>query len=426
MLQQPMRWCFVVFVHGLAGMALWAQSTSTGEIAGTIRDAGGGVIPGVGVSAVHLATNQVREGITDESGVYRLPQLPVGEYEISAELEGFKSVRRQGVIVNVGQTSVVDLVLGIGDISEVVTVTGDAPMVDTTTHQTQTVINSAAIEHLPLNGRNFQDLVLLVPGAAPDGRGTVSFGGVRGIYNSLSIDGADNNSAFFAGNLGGERPPYQYSQEAVQEFQVVMNGFNAEYGRAGGGIVNIVTKSGSNDLRGSLFYFLRDDKLSANNFFTNANPNVREDDFRRQQFGGSVGGPLRRDRAFYFLSYDQQLGGEPRVINMRRPALGVDYTEADLAAAPNAAVREIAQKYIDGAFNQSYNEGDNVNVFLAKVDWQAGPEDVSRSATISSITGRKTEPPVPSLPPPPWKTTASRKTSPIRWWDSGIGSSPPL
>src|SRR5919206_536336 len=184
--------------------------------------------------------------------------------------------------------------------------------------------NIRSIQNLPINGRNFQDFSTLSPGVIRDPRGgDLSVGGQRGTLNSLNVDGVDNNNTFFGQALGrgGVRPPYQFSEESVQEFQVNQNGFSAEFGRAGGAVINVVTKSGTNVFHGGLFEFFRDEALNANDPITKANqarrgqPNKRPP-FRINQFGGRLGGPIKHDKAFFFFTYDGQRSNVPQVIDV--------------------------------------------------------------------------------------------------------------
>src|SRR6202008_1989129 len=191
--------------------------------------------------------------------------------------------------------------------SETVTVSGAPPLVETQPSSVSAVVDERAIEGLPLNGRRFTDLALLAPGVTQDPRGLTSssngdlaFGGIRGYQSSYLVDGADNNNAFFAQARGRYRAPYQFSNEVVQEFRVSSNTYGAELGRAGGAVVNVVTKSGTNHFHGTGFYFVRDSFFNAQQPILGFKPSDRQ-----QQFGGTFGGPIKTNRVFFFAGYDQ-------------------------------------------------------------------------------------------------------------------------
>jgi outer membrane receptor protein involved in Fe transport len=348
----------------LASAELRAQSQSAGgAIEGTVTDESGAVLPGATVTVRNQATGIIRETTTDGSGVYRAPLLPVGSYEVTGVLSGFATTRHPNLTLTIGQTLPVNLVLKVAAAQEEVTVTAEAPILDTTrTHQASTV-GERAVANLPVNGRNFIDFVLTTPGVSRDTRGgDISFAGQRGTLNSLVIDGADNNNTFFGqtlGRTGSGRAPYQFSQDAVQEFQVNRSAYSAEYGRAGGAVINVVTKSGTNDLHGSAFEFFRDKSLNANSYNNKIQTPPRDKSpFRINQFGASLGGPIQKDRAFFFLSYDGQRQTIPNPVILTLPSPLP--TDPDTLAGL-AKVRAKANDY-DRARNQ--------DVFLAKVDFQ--------------------------------------------------------
>ncbi|HET9315952.1 MAG TPA: TonB-dependent receptor, partial [Vicinamibacteria bacterium] len=242
-------------------------------------------------------------------------------------------------------------------------VNAEAPILEVSrTHQASTV-GERAVANLPVNGRNFIDFVLTTPGVNRDTRGgDISFAGQRGTLNSLVIDGADDNNTFFGqtlGRTGSGRAPYQFSQDAVQEFQVNRNAYSAEYGRAGGAVVNVVTKSGTNEYHGSVFEFFRDDSLNANSYANKVVEPIRpKSQFRINQFGASLGGPIVKDKAFFFLSYDGQRQTIPNPVTLVLPAsLPTDpATQSGLATVESKA--------------NDYDRTRDQDVFLAKVDWQ--------------------------------------------------------
>lgn len=370
----------------VAPTELFAQAQSAGgAIEGTVTDESGAVLPGATVTVRHQATGILRETSTDGSGVFRAPLLPVGTYEVTAALSGFATTRRPNLTLTIGQTLPVDLTLKVATAQEEVTVTAEAPILESArTHQASTV-GERSVANLPVNGRNFIDFVLTTPGVSRDTRGgDISFAGQRGTLNSLVIDGADNNNTFFGqtlGRTGSGRAPYQFSQDAVQEFQVNRNAYSAEYGRAGGAVINVVTKSGTNELHGSAFEFFRDKALNANSYNNKIQTPPRDKaPFRIHQFGASLGGPLIKDRAFFFASYDGQRQTIPNDVILTLPSpLPTDPdTQAGLAKVQAKA--------------DDYDRARDQNVFLAKVDFQMDPRHrLSVRYNHQNYTGRNGE-----------------------------------
>jgi hypothetical protein len=213
--------------------------------------------------------------------------------------------------------------MSVSAVAESITVSGVTPIIETSRSQVSSTVDEIAVQRLPVNGRNFLDFALLTPGVTRDTRsGDLSFAGQRGTLNSLVVDGADSNNTFFgqaAGRTGSGRAPYQFSQDAVKEFQVNSNSFSAEYGRAGGAVINVVTKSGTNELHGSAFEFYRDKALNANNAINELN-NRPKSPYHYNQFGGTVGGPIRRNKDFYFANYDGQRNTQPNIVILNLPA----------------------------------------------------------------------------------------------------------
>jgi hypothetical protein len=342
-----MFWLVVIasFTYPVAARA--QATATTGQIEGTILDQQGGVLPGVLVTARNTGTGLQRSATTDSSGMYRLTLLPLGTYEMTVELQGFGTVKRDGLALQVGETLTVPITLQVATLTEAVTVTAEAPLVEVTRSQQAASINETAIDSLPINGRRFQDFVLLTPGAVYEpSRGGTSIGGQRGINASFSIDGASYDNPFFGGIRGGERgsKAYTISQEAIQEFQVTNSGYTAEFGRSGGGVVNAITKSGTNTVRGSGFWYFRNESMTADDPF--GRPPT---DFRQHQFGASLGGPLRRDRAHVFFAYDQQVMDTPLVVKFQSNPAGVPGFEGQ-----------------EGTFTQT----NDVFTFLGRVDYQ--------------------------------------------------------
>ena len=335
--------------------------TPTGSIDGAVVDASGGVVPGVTVVVTNQQTGATREVVSDAQGLFSAPLLTVGPYTVKADLSGFKAFEQRDVRLTVGQTLSLRIELQPSSVAETVTVTGAPPIIETTRSQVSSTVSETSIANLPVNGRNFIDFALLTPGVTRDVRtGDISFAGQRGTLNSLVVDGADNNNTFFGqtlGRTGSGRAPYQFSQDAVQEFQVNSNAYSAEYGRAGGAVINVVTKSGTNTPHGSVFEFFRDKALNANDAINELN-NRPKSPYHYNQFGASYGGPIQKDRHFLFANYDGQRNTQPNDVIVTVPP----GTVLDPAGA--AAFAQLQ------TLGESWTRTQNQDVFLVKTDSQ--------------------------------------------------------
>jgi outer membrane receptor protein involved in Fe transport len=342
----------------LMPVCVFAQS-SNGSISGVVTDNTGGLVPGVTVTATNDATAATRSAVSNERGQYAIALLPPGTYTVTSELSGFQPLKLGRVVVNVGTDVALNLTMRVGA-SETMTVTAAAPLVETSRSQVSTVVNEKAIENLPTNGRNFIDFVLTTPGVVKDVRaGDISFAGQRGTMNSLVIDGANNDNTFFGqslGRTGSGRAPYQFSQDAVKEFQVNSNGYTAEYGRAAGAVINVVTKSGTNEYHGSVFDFYRDKSLNANNYVNVIN-NRAKSPYHYDQYGASFGGPIVRDKHFFFANADLQRNSIDNIV-----ILGVPNGGYSTDAVSQAALAKI------NALAGTYPKEQNQDVYLLKTD----------------------------------------------------------
>ncbi|MCM3877280.1 MAG: TonB-dependent receptor [Thermoanaerobaculia bacterium] len=374
----------VVMALALAWPAapLLAQS-SAGSISGTVADTAGGPLPGAGVTARNARTGATRTTVSNATGTFTFPLLAVGLYGVTVDLSGFGSATKSGVEVNVGGDVSLKFVLALSSVKTAVTVTEEAPLIETTRTQQSDVVNENFIANLPTNGRNFIDFVLTTPGVTIDPRqGDISFAGQRGTLNSLVIDGANNDNTFFGqalGRTGSGRAPYQFSQDAVKEFQVNRNAYTAEYGRAGGAVINVVTKSGTNEYHGSAFEFFRDKGLNANDYINVINGRDKSN-YHYNQFGASLGGPILKDRLFFFANYDGQrnTNGNPVILNTGSLNLSDPDTAAGLAKLQ--------------PLTDSYDRGRNQDVFLLKADWEAGSTaHVSARYNRQRFTGSNNE-----------------------------------
>jgi Carboxypeptidase regulatory-like domain len=282
----------IVVVLGVAGPA-FAQNA---QITGTLKDQSGGVLPGASVSARNQETGLSRTAVTDSGGEYRLPALPPGTYTVSAELQGFGSESRNDLTLVIDQTAIIDFTLRPATLSETVTVTGDAPLVDTQVSSVATSVTNAQIQDLPVASRRWIDLAMLTPGVSQDNirgffyRGNVNIGaGTREYSNGFVVDGVNNTWA----QMG--EPRQNFAMDSIREFKVSQSTYKAEYGLATGGLLTVVTRSGTNDHHGSAFNFFRDKSLTAKTEFESERP-----DFRRWQYGGTFGGPIVRDKTHFF------------------------------------------------------------------------------------------------------------------------------
>lgn len=345
---------------------------STGQIIGIVRDANGAAVAGATVKANNTQTGLELGSTTNTDGLYRLVLVPSGVYVVTVQATGFTKAEVANVTVKVGQIADINVTLGVGGVAETITVTADA--IQTTVSQPDALINEASIANLPINGRRFQDFVTLTPTAQVDPqRGQISLSGQRGINSNINIDGMDYNQPFFGGIRGGERSNTAFTipQESVKEFQVVAAGYSAEFGRSTGGVVTAVTKSGTNELRGSAFFLLRPQDLSRKNSYYQAlernlgsNVNVAP---TQRQYGGSIGGPIKKDKAFFFGSFEQQQFTNPRVVffNLLQNVTATDATKEAFDFYKSLQVpfdqTNDALAYL-GRFDYNFSESNRLNI----------------------------------------------------------------
>ena len=359
------RCALLVLLAGALAVLASAQTGNEGSIEGTITDPSGAVITGAQVSARNIHTSATLTTASDERGEFRFLVVPVGVYEIQVSHPDFADFVRQGVGVAVGAKVSYPISLRVGTRAESVVVASDVPLVETTRTSFSTTVDQRSLTSLPINGRNFLNLVLLTPGATSGTSTGAAFGG-RDSMSSLLVDGADQNG-FGPGTVGNPTPNrYLFSQEAVQEFQVNTNSYSAEFGRAGTGVINVVTKSGTNQLHGTLFWYYRDRGLNAAGYINKLNHEPK-DPFHAHQFGGAVGGPLIKDRLFFYASYDGQRRGEQNLTVLNLPP-GFAFDPDQLVAG----FQQLALHYLEARadpFPLTFNQ----NVLLGKVDWQMSP-----------------------------------------------------
>src|ERR1700737_2924531 len=284
----------MVLIGLLAAPFAGAQSTG-GRIRGTVTDESGGAVAGANITLINEATHATRDVQSGANGEYVFLEVPVGTYEIDTVSQGFKKSTRKGIVLNLNEVISVDLTLQSGGATETVEVTGAPPVVDTTSTQLGAVVNERSTTQLPLNKRDPFQLLQLQPGVqsqigndlffGSDKAGVVTVNGGRGRSNNYSVNGGDSNDQF--ANL----PAVQPSPDSIEEFRVLSNNFDAEYGRNSGSVINVVTKSGTNKFHGSVYEFFRNDVLNAHGFTLNPTPKAP---FKQNQFGGTFGGPLKR------------------------------------------------------------------------------------------------------------------------------------
>jgi len=308
----------------------WGQSQiSAGTVQGDVLDEKGGSVAGATVEAKNLATNFVQTDTTNTDGHFAFLSLAPGRYTLTISKAGFATIVQENVNLTVGQTITLPVTMKVSSVSQQIVVT-DVPVVEVTKTESSSTLDELAVAATPVLGRKFEDLLTLTPGVSitqgPDGD-EININGQRGIFNNISLDGGDYNNGFFGEQMGGQRAAIDITLEAVKEFQITASGANAEFGRSAGGVINVVTKSGTNAIHGSGFEYFRTESLTAAT--SDGKP---LDGFRRNQFGGSLGGPLIKDRLFFFAA------GEGIRENLNRPALGAPLGSACSVASPVAGV----------------------------------------------------------------------------------------
>jgi hypothetical protein len=318
----------------VAPCGVQAQTQITaGTIQGTVTDESGAVIPGASVEIKNLGTNQSRTLTTDADGRFVALQLSPGRYSATITKQGFATIVQQDFPVTIGETVPLNLSMKVSSLEERVTVNA-IPTIDTIKTESSTTLNETSVSNLPVLGRKFEDLLTLTPGVSivqgPDGD-EITFAGQRGIFNNVSLDGGDYNNGFFGEQAGGQRAAIDIPLDAVQEFQVVATGASAEFGRTAGGVINVITKSGTNDFHGSAFHFQRLRALTANT--STGEPLTG---FHREQFGGTLGGPIKKDKVFFFGAFEQIRENLTRA-NLSR-AIGAPCTVAAPTVQSNEAL----------------------------------------------------------------------------------------
>ena len=359
-----------------------AQDAATGAIHGTVLDPAGAHITQASIVAVNAATGVRYFTTSDAEGRLSIDLLPPGDYTARAVADKMSPQETPPLHVDVGAAVELEFHLTIAGPQENITVSGAPKLVDTQSSAVSTLIDERAIADLPLNGRRFSDLMLLSPGVTQDPRsltsatnGDLSFGGLRGFQNSFLVDGGDFNNAFFAQARGLYRAPYQFSNEVVQEFRVSTNSYGAEQGRAGGAVVNVITKSGSNHWHGTGLYYIRDSAFGAADAFMTFKPHSRQ-----QQGGGTIGGPIKKNKIFFFGGFDQHYFHVPDVVEFLDGSMQVvpqagtgPYTPGDYEASDQALVFAAAAQL--NTYAGSFPAAQIGNALYSKLDVNLTPRN---------------------------------------------------
>jgi hypothetical protein len=384
------RITFLLSMTVISVVSLPAQTTQGGMV-GTIRDEKGAYISGAKVTVTSPSTGLQRETKTADNGIFRLLALPTGTYEIRAEAPGFAVSTNPRIEIGVDQVRNVDIVMHVGARTETVEVQSEAALTQTETSKLGEIIDNQKVEDLPLNGRDFAQLARLNPGVASSGGGGGQQGGEGGVSgyssngqrstsNNFMVDGIDNNDYF--GGAAAQIP----SIDSIQEFEVQTNTFSAEYGRNTGSVVNLVTKSGTNDLHGSAYEFFRNDVLDARNFFNDSD--FPKSALRLNQFGATFGGPIVKNKTFYFLNYEgfRRSAGITRITNVptaaERAGMFTDQNGNPITIAVNPVSAQLFNLFPQPNLNSSFGnfissplQTDSTDQFLIKVDHHIGVSD---------------------------------------------------
>src|SRR5215469_568786 len=333
-------WLALCVLILISGAPLCAQMFPSGSVRGLVYDGSGALVTQATAVLIARSTGQEIRRTTNSTGIFVFPSQPVGQYVLEVTAPGFSRQVVDGVVVQIGQPTTVNVQMKLGVGAESITVTGESPLLRAEDSDQSSVVTRGLLDDLPLSGRRFLDFSLLVPNATPDGQsGLVSFAGEQGGEdsgyangngsNSFTVDGASASSNYFGNARGGEKVPYVFGENAIEEFQVAVSPYRAEYGGAATGFVNVVTQSGSDSLHGNAFYYNRNSGTGANDAISKANGFPRPVDVL-QQFGGALGGPIVAHRAWFFADYEQQHEKNP--ITAVNPSFeGLDQTDFGVA-----------------------------------------------------------------------------------------------
>ena len=380
-----LRFCFAsLLVAAFCAVSAMAQSTTTGAINGTVTNPNKEVVTGATVTVKNNGTNKEDTATTDDNGGFKITNLQPGTYTVTINGSGFASFSNATVVVEVGRSTPMDVALSLQGVTGTVQVTAEAPVINTTQQDFSSNINQTSLNNLPSNGRRWSNLAILTPGTSPDGTfGLISFRGISGLLNNSTIDGGDNNQAFFSEERGRTRIGYVISQAAIREYQVNTSNYSAEYGRSAGGVINAVTKSGTNEFHGQGFLFDRNNKWGARNprsFVTQliggvATPVAYKAPDVRYQYGGAIGGPIVKDKAFFFFSYDEQRRNFPGVAVFSVPSyLSTVNTTTLTARGVTTDQINSSLNFLTSLTGPTPRRG-NQRLILPKLDWRITPNN---------------------------------------------------
>ncbi|HEY4422633.1 MAG TPA: carboxypeptidase regulatory-like domain-containing protein [Pyrinomonadaceae bacterium] len=356
----------------------FAQSNTTGSVGGVVSNPNKEVVSGATVTVKNMGTNKEDSATTDDTGRFKVSNLQPGNYSVTVSSSGFSPSTMENIVVEVGRETTLEVALSVGPVTGTVDVSAEAPVINTTQQDFSTNINQTSINELPVNGRRWSNFAILTPTAVPDGNfGLISFRGISGLLNNSTVDGGDNNQGFFSEERGRTRAGYSISQGAIREFQVNTSNFAAEYGRSAGGVINAVTKSGTNEFHGSAFFYDRNNKLGARNpnSFINRLVNgvstreaLKPEDVR-YQFGGTIGGPIVKDTLFFFFSYDEQRRNFPGISVFSTPGY-LDTVNRTVLNARGLTSTQVdsALLFLNDQTGEVPRRGDQ-RLFLPKIDW---------------------------------------------------------
>lgn len=351
--------CFVLALGLCLASTAWGQAQITsGTVQGDVLDERGGSVAGATVEAKNLDTNFIQTETTNTDGHFVFLSLAPGHYTLTISMSGFATVLQQNVNLTVGQTINIPVTMKVSAVAQQIVVT-DVPVVEVTKTESSSTLDELSVATTPVLGRKFEDLLTLTPGVSivqgPDGD-EINVNGQRGIFNNVSLDGGDYNNGFFGEQMGGQRAAIDITLEAVKEFQITASGANAEFGRSAGGVINVVTKSGTNNVHGALFEYFRTEGLTA---ATSDGKPLQ--DFRRNQFGGSLGGPVIKDKLFFFAAGEgirenltrtnlsAPIGTACAVSN---PVFNSNITDAQIVASPDCQ-RQVLLNFMKTNFNEN-------------------------------------------------------------------------
>ena len=378
----------------LVASPLMAQSNQDGAIGGTVTDQTNAVVAGATITVHNIDTNEQFTATSDSNGAYRVAHLRPGTYDVTISSGSFTPFKADHIIVEVGRVTSIEAKMSVGGKTETVQVTGEAPVVNTVQPDLQNNINAETINNTPIPIRRYSSFALSTPGAVPDGSfGLISFRGISGLLNNSTVDGGDNNTAYWSEERGRTRATATISQDSVREFQVNTSNFSAEYGRAAGGVMNAVTKSGTNSLHGGARLYATDSAMWAYNPFSVFNGQPLKPEDRRWVFGANIGGPIKKDKLFFFFNWDQQKENAPGVaiepIGFNAPitvAAPASCSASNLTDGQTLSCRGVSQAtadkgmaFLNGLTGQVSRNKDHWIIF-PKVDWLITP---SNTLTLS-------------------------------------------